>query len=159
MKEKLKSSIKAFKGNGIERAKVVKLIAVFAATQLLLWVILSNEPDSLPSLERKKHLQDSIMISLPIKLLGTLNSTPPTRMSLKHEPSNLLIQEVFIYNMEEETAQEGVAEIEINAKDLKSILDLGDYQQFIAFPWNSKLLSTPEKLTQTKKEPYEIHLD
>lgn len=159
MKKKLISSIKAFKENGTAQAKVAKLLAVFASTQILLWAILSEDPSPPPDLTPSRHLSGSMMISLPIKLLGTLNPTPPTRMSLKHEPGNLLIPEVFIYGVEWETPQEGIAQVEISPKHLKAILDLGSYQQFTAFPWSTKLLTSSKKPPQPKKEYYEIHLD
>ena len=159
MKEKFKAYCKAFKWNGTEQIKIAKLLAIFVLGNLLLFLIISPRDSQKDPIAPKARLAGSLFVSLPIRLLGSLQSSGPTRMSLKHESKDILIPEVFIHGMQWKTAHSGIAKIEIHPSDLKSIIELGEFQQFIAFPWNSQLLNQPGPLGPQPKDHYEIHLD
>ena len=158
MSEKSKSFTKAFKWSGTEQKKTVKLAMVFVLGHFLFWLACflgsPKEPPLKPPGQTRSHFTDPLFVSLPIKLLGILNPSGATRMSLKHETKGTLIPEVYIHKIQLETPNSGVAQVEIRSQDLKQIIAAGEYQPFLAFPWN------PQSLKQPKEHPpYEIHLD
>ena len=155
MNKKSRLFINLFKGDGIKQTKVIKLLIIFVMGHLLFWQLFSEGAEENPApVVEKSYLKDSLLVSLPIKLLGPLNKGKATRMGLKHESMDILIPEVFIHHIQWETSHSGMAKIEIHPHDLKSILDTDRYGPFIAFPWNSQWVHQPKQ-----KDNYEIHLD
>ena len=143
-----------FNKSGIGRDRAIKLLVLFVVGHFLLSLLLADTEPSPPPLADSSRLENSLFISLPLKLLGPLATPGPTRMSLKHGSQNALIAEVFVHHIQLETPRFGMAKVEIRPEDLKTILKVGDDEQFVAFPWNPQLLQPPQP-----KEVYEIHLD
>ena len=159
-----KSGIKFLSKTKEERLKITKIILIFVMGQFAFWFLFSDAPAGntpLHSTIPNHYLKNSLMISLRLRILGTLETSGATRMSLKHESKNLLIPEVFIHGVQWENPHWGVAKVELLPRDLKSILKAGleEYSPFLAFPWNPQLLQKSPQATLPQKEAYEIHLD